>query len=238
MRCIIIDNDNSFLELVKNYIVKIPFLQLDGSFNNPFEAMDYLAHNRTDLIFTEIEMENITGVQLISSLKNRPMVIFITAHEQYAIDGFNLDAIDYILKPLSFERFLKGVNKAFEDFTFKNQKQTLNPKKPLVLKELNHLFVKTENRLVRIKFEDILYVEGFGDYIKLHLPGDKIVLSLQNLGTIEGRLPMMEFVRVHRSFIVSIEKIDSIERRRIKIGKETIPISESYSAAFFNRIND
>ena len=236
MRCIIIDNKVSDLELLRSYIGKIPFLELSGSFSDPFDAMDYLMKNSVDLVLTDIEMNEINGVQLISSLNNRPMVIFISAHWQYAIDGYSLDALDYLLKPVAFDRFLKAVNKACDVY---NQRETSRTKEqsPVAVPVRDHIFIKTDSRLVRLLFADVLFVEGYGDYIKIHLRDGRVLLSLQNLGGFESKLPIY-FARVHRSYIVAIDKIEEIERKRIKIGKHIIPISESYQEAFLARIND
>ena len=238
MRCIVIDDEILALDLTRSYIEKIPFLELAGTFSDPFDAMDYLMKNRVDLIFTDIEMNDINGVQLMSSLNNRPMVIFISAYERYAIDGYSLDAIDYLLKPVPFERFLKAVNKAYEAFTQRDISRTA----PDLVSSAapgfpDYIFVKTDNRLVKLFFADILFVEGYGDYIKIHLQDNRTILSLQNMGALESKLSA-NFARVHRSYIVAIDKIDEIERKRIKIGKHTVPISDSYQESFFARLHN
>ncbi len=239
MRCILIDNDIPALELIRSYIGKIPFLELAGSFDAPFAAMDFLMKNPVDLVLSDVEMNGINGLQLISSLSNRPMVIFISAHREYAVEGFALDAVDYLLKPVSFERFLKAVNKAYEAHsqreTPRMSRQTDHAPAPTAC---DHIFVKTENRLVRLLFSDILLIEGYGDYIKIHLKDNRVLLSLQNMSSFATRLPEADFARVHRSYIVAIDKIDEIERKRIKIGKHLIPISDSYQEGFLARINN
>jgi DNA-binding LytR/AlgR family response regulator len=239
MRCILIDNDIPALELLRSYIGKIPFLELTGSFDDPFAAMDFLMKNPVDLVLTGVEMDGIDGLQLISSLSNRPMAIFISARREYAVDGFALDAVDYLLKPVSFDRFLKAVNKAYET---RSQRETPRMSPPAGYASApvvyDHIFVKTENRLVRLLFGDILLIEGYGDYIKIHLRDNRVLLSLQNMSAFETRLPATDFARVHRSYIVAIDKIDEIERKRIKIGKHLIPISDSYQEGFLTRINN
>jgi len=238
MRCIIIDDEVLALELLHNYIGKIPFLELVGSFADPFDAMDFLMKNPVDLVFTDIEMNDINGVQLVSSLSNRPMVIFISAYQQYAIEGYSLDAVDYLLKPVPFDRFLKAVNKAYETHSQREAPRVAKEPIPVFAPPpCDHIFVKTESRLVRVIFSDILFIEGYGDYIKIHLPDNKILLSLQNMGSFESKLPP-NFARVHRSYIVAIDKIEEIERKRIKIGKHLIPISESYQETFLSKINN
>ncbi len=240
MRCIAIDDENLALELIKGYISRIPFLELDSVFTNPFDAMDYLMKNKVDLIFCDIEMNDINGVQLISSLKNRPMVVFISAYDRYAIDGFSLDAIDYLLKPVSFDRFLKAVNKAYENFSLKNHRSrpvVVHTEAGNITPGNEYIFIKSDNRLVKLFFSDILFVEGYGDYVKIHLKDNKVLLSLQNMSSLETKLPT-GFTRVHRSFIVSIDKIEEIERKRIKISKHNIPISDTYNETFFSMLNN
>lgn len=240
MHCIAVDDETLALELLKSYIAKIPFLELDGVFTNPFDAMDFLAKNKVDLIFSDIEMNDINGVQLMSSLRSKPMVIFISAYERYAIDGFSLDAIDYLLKPVTFERFLKAVNKAYGVYMRNESPRVVASAEPAAVAArtvVDHIFVKSDNRLVKLLFSEILFVEGYGDYVKIHLKEGKNLLSLQNMGSLESKLPADNFIRVHRSFIVAIDKIEEIERKRIKIGRHNIPISETYSNNFFTRLN-
>ncbi|MDL2319635.1 LytTR family DNA-binding domain-containing protein [Alistipes sp. OttesenSCG-928-B03] len=237
MRCIVIDDEKLALELTCSYISKVPFLELTGTFTDPFDAMDFLMKNPVDLVFTDIEMHDINGVQLISSLNHRPKVIFITAYERYAIDSYSLDAVDYLLKPVSFERFLKAVNKAYE-----NRQHSENaPDEPAIpntpLSAPTYIFVKADGRLVKLFYSDILFIEGYGDYVKYHLRDNRMLLSLQNLGELENRLSS-NFARVHRSFIVAIDKIEEIERKRIKIGKHLIPISDSYHDEFIIRLQN
>ncbi|MCC8089090.1 MAG: LytTR family DNA-binding domain-containing protein [Rikenellaceae bacterium] len=239
MKCIAIDDETLALELIRSYVNKIPFLELCGTFTDPFEAMNFLSRNKTDLIFTDIEMADINGVQLISSLQYKPMVIFITAYERYAIDGFMLDAVDYILKPVNFERFLKGVNKA-HDLLNKTNNTPPGASVPVVVKPIHapdHIFVKTENKLVKVMLSDILYIEGYGDYVKIHIRDGRTIVTLNNMSALEEKLPEDNFIRVHRSFIVAIDKIDEVERRRIKIGRELIPVSDSYAEAFVNKLD-
>lgn len=236
MRCIVIDDESLALELIRSYIERIPFLELSGAFTDPFEAMDHLRKNRVDLVFTDIEMNEINGVELMSSLSNRPMIIFISAYERYAIDGYSLDAVDYLLKPVSFDRFLKSVNKAYEIWPYRENNLEFKPQRAgSSLPE--YIFVKTDSRLVKLFFDDILFVEGYGDYIKYHLRDGRVILSLQNMNGLDTKLSS-NFARVHRSYIVAIDKIEEIERKRIKIGKHHIPISDSYQDAFFARLNN
>lgn len=238
MRCILIDEDRPTLEILQSHLSRIPFVELAGSFDDPFGAMDHLMKNPVDLVICGVEMAGIDGLQLIASVSNRPPAIFVSDSREAAVEAFALDAVDYLLKPFPFERLLRAVNKAYEVYARQNSlpmpRETLPPTLPPT--SGNPLFVKSENRLVRVFFEEILLVEGYGDYIKLHLSDGRVVLSLQNMGHFEAQLPAAKFARVHRSYIVAVDKIEEIERKRIRIGKHLIPISESYQERFWARV--
>lgn len=239
MRCIVVDDEKPGLDLICSYIGKVPFLELVGAYTNAAEALNFMVNNTVDVAFMDIELNgSINGMQMIASLPNRPMVIFISAYECYAIRGYVLDAIDYLLKPVSLERFVRAVNKAYQQW-----KQTRTAASPAVVSQPNqpsvadYLFVKVENRFIKVFLHDILFIEGYGDYIKIHLADQRVILSLQSLNTMESRLPS-NFIRTHRSYIVAIDKIDEIERRRIRIGKEIIQISASYQDKFFEKVQN
>ena len=239
MRCIVVDDEKPGLDLICSYIEKVPFLELVGAYTNAAEALNFMVNNTVDVAFMDIELNgSINGMQMIASLPNRPMVIFISAYECYAIRGYVLDAIDYLLKPVSLERFVRAVNKAYQQW-----KQTRTAASPAVVSQPNppsvadYLFVKVENRFIKVFLHDILFIEGYGDYIKIHLADQRVILSLQSLNTMESRLPS-NFIRTHRSYIVAIDKIDEIERRRIRIGKEIIQISASYQDKFFEKVQN
>lgn len=245
MRCIVIDDEKPGLDLICGYIDNIPFLELVGAFATVGEALKVLVNNDVDLIFSDIELNgSINGVQLCASLQNPPLVIFITAYDRYAIEGYSLDAVDYLLKPVSPERFLKAANKAYQLWLQNHAPKSAESlpagnaaPAPTPAPAPDYLFIKTENRLLKIFLRDILFIEGCGDYIKIHLSDKRQILSLQSLNAMEGRLSD-NFIRTHRSYIVALDKIDEIERRRIRIGKEIIPISENYQERFFARIQD
>lgn len=240
MRCIVIDDEKPAVDLVCSYIAKVPFLELAGSFNDLGKAVTFIMSESVDLIFSDIELNtDINGIQLIKSLPDPPMVIFISAYDKYAVDSYALDAVDYLMKPVSDERFFTAVNKAYKQHCSNKTVESV-PSSPLhVLPEIpsssDFIFVKTENRLVKIFFSDILYVQGYGDYIKIYLTGDRVLLSLQSLNRFESVLPD-NFVRVHRSYIIALDKISEIENKRIKIKGELIPIGESYTDRFFRKV--
>lgn len=235
IRCIAIDDDEYSLELITGLINKIPFLELSDAFSNPINAISYLNKNRVDLIFSDIEMNGLNGIQLINSLKIKPLVILISAYDKYAIEGYNLNALDYLLKPVPFDRFLRAANKAFDVFINDKTRDYVSVPEAQAIHQ-NSIFVKSDYRILKLNINDILFIEGFNDYVKIHTNDSRPVLSLLSLKTLEEKLPVYEFVRVHRSYIVSLHKIDSIEKKRIRIGKFNIPISHSYCESFFNSI--
>ena len=232
MKCVVVDDENMGRKLLEENVNQIPFLELVASCKNAFEAMEVLQMQDVDLIFLDIQMPGMTGLQFLESLTTKPMVIFVTAYQQYALDGFNLDVIDYVLKPISFERFLKASHKALDYY---KSKQLLH--KPAEAPKLEFIFIHADYSLMKIMLEDILYIEGLKDYIKIHLRTQKFpVVCRMTMKAIEEKLPSSDFVRVHKSFIVSLRKMESIRSQKIKIGENHIPISESYSEHFYQII--
>ncbi|MFW6352545.1 MAG: LytR/AlgR family response regulator transcription factor [Bacteroidota bacterium] len=231
--CIAVDDEPLALDILEDYINKVPFLSLEKTFTNPMDAMSHFQNFKTDLIFLDIQMEEITGIQFLQVLKEKPDVILTTAYENYALKGYELEVTDYLLKPISFERFVQAVNKVYE-----RKFQRLGLAKPagentmtISNEASNYFFVKTESRLQKVDFSDILYIEGQGDYLRIICIKEKI-MTLQNFKRMEEILPDDNFIRVHKSYIVALNKIDSIERNRIKIGAKYIPISETYKKTF------
>ncbi|MEI6696100.1 MAG: LytTR family DNA-binding domain-containing protein [Bacteroidota bacterium] len=224
--CIAIDDEPLALEIISSYVSKVSFLDLKGCFTDPFKAAEIIKNEKIDLLFLDIEMPDLSGMQFLKSLKQQPMVIFVTAYHKYAVEGFNMDAVDYLLKPIEFDRFFKAVNKAFDYHQFVNNQQP---------SEENYIFVKSDYQIKKINIDEISHIEGLDDYIKIY-SGESFVLSLMTLKSIVSKLPPKKFIRVHRSFIVSIQHIDSIQRMRIHIKKHIIPVSESYSTEFFKII--
>ena len=232
IRCIAIDDHASSLGIVEDCIAKIPFLELRKTFDNAFDAIEFLDWEEVDLIFTDVEMPALSGLEFLGSLRRKPYSILISEQERYAVDAFNLDATDYLLKPFSFERFLKAVNKVREQIRLKTQEQS-----PVqgASQGCDFIFIKSDYKTIRIDVNDILFVEGLKDYVKLHT-ADKSILSLLSLRALELRLPPEQFMRVHRSYIVALNKIDVIEKSRIRIGQHSIIISEMYRDAFLKKI--
>lgn len=227
LKTIAIDDEPLALKLVGDYIGKTHFLELVGSFDNPLDAIDFLSKQPVDLIFVDIQMPDLTGVEFVRSLENAPKVVFTTAYEKYALEGFKLNAIDYLLKPFSYEEFLKAAGKA------RKQNELETAASVTVEANSQFLFLKSEYKIRRINFNDILYIEGLKDYIKVYTTGeDKPILSLNSIKSLEQKLPENKFMRVHRSFIVNLDRIETIERSRIIFGKVYIPVSDQYKDQF------
>ena len=236
IKCIIVDDKPLAIDVLTHYIEKVPFLELTFSTTNPLEGLDKIIAGGVDLVFLDIQMPELTGLQFIKIIKDRCLVIFTTAYAEYAIDGFDNNAVDYLLKPISFERFYKAAEKA--KFLSSALKETENEEiKPFPKKEIAHIFVKTEYKLVRINTADIIYVEGMQNYVTIYTANEKII-TLQTMKKTEEQLPSHQFVRIHKSFIVAINKINSIERNRIQIADQNIALGETYRDTFYDAINN
>ena len=236
LKCIAIDDEPLALEIITAYIEKVPFLNLLRTFDNAIDSIDFIKENHVDLMFLDIQMESLSGIQLLHALKERPEVIFTTAFDRYAVEGFELDAADYLLKPISFERFVKSVDKVYNKLVSQRSKRshTSGPGQKNSLQG-RFVFVKTENRLQKVAFSEILFIEGQGDYLKIVTTTSKI-MTLQNFKKFEEALPPENFIRVHKSYMVALNKIESISRNRIKIGNTLIPVSDSYKDSFYEAI--
>jgi len=230
---IAIDDEPLAMQLVAGYIEKTPGLNLVGKFDNPLDAVDFMADATVDLIFVDIQMPDLTGIEFTRAIARGPKVIFTTAYEKYALEGFRLDVVDYLLKPFSYEEFFKAVQKAIRLIRLEQKAETHQ-----VEANNEFLFLKSEYKIRRINFNDILYIEGLKDYVKVYTKNDpKPVLSLTSLKILENKLPDSTFMRVHRSFIVNLEKIETIERSRIVFGKVYIPVSDQYKEKFQEFVN-
>jgi two-component system, LytTR family, response regulator LytT len=224
---IAIDDEPLALQLVTGYIKKTPFLELEGTFDNPLNAMEFLENSPVQLIFLDVQMPDLTGTEFARIINSDCKIIFTTAYEKYAIEGFKLEAVDYLLKPFGYEEFLLSAQKA--------RKLIELEQKSVAQIEANNefLFLKSEYKIRRINFNDILYIEGLKDYVKVYLRSEaKPILSISTLKALESKLPEDKFMRVHRSFIVNLEKINTIDRSRIVFGETYIPISDQYNDRF------
>ena len=233
LRCLAIDDEPLALELLEDNISQVPYLKLEGKCSNAFEALKFLQEQTVDLIFLDIQMPGLTGLQFIQSLTQRPMIILITAYEKFALEGFNLDVIDYLVKPVPLDRFIKACNKAWELYNLR-LKKTENSSSI----EPEFLFVNVEYSLLKVEFADIQWIEGLKDYIRIHLKNSsKPVITRMSMKAIEEELPSSRFIRVHKSFIVSVSAITSVRKNSIFIGVEEIPIGDNYKDAVNMIIN-
>lgn len=223
--CIIIEDEPLALDKTKGFIEKIPFLSLNATFDNALTGLTYLNSNKVDLLFLDINMDELSGIELLESSKIISQVILTTAYQQYALKGYELQVTDYLLKPFTFNRFLQAVNKAQENLSHRATE-----------KKVDFVFVKTENRLEKIVINDILYIEGMRDYVRIHCISKKI-MTLQSFTELERLLPAHLVCRVHKSYMVALNKIETIERSRIRIADQLIPLSETYRDIFLQLIN-
>ena len=222
IRCIAVDDEPLALELLEDNISKVPYLQLVATCTNAMEAMKILQSQPVDLIFLDIQMPGLTGLQFIQSLAQKPMIILVTAYEKFALEGFNLDVTDYLVKPVPIERFIKACNKAWELFQLKI------PAQPGVAAP-DYFFVNVDYSLLKISMPDIIWIEGLKDYIKIHLKStSKAVITRMGMKTMEEQLPQKKFLRIHKSYIISIEHITAIRKNSVFIGALELPVGENY----------
>lgn len=232
INCIIVDDEPLAHDILSDYVAKVPFLNLLGTFDDAFEALQFATQQLVDLVFLDIQMPGLNGIQWLKSMTQRPEVIFTTAYDHYAVQGFELNALDYLMKPIPFERFLLAANKAYKKFESPAQ-QIIGTEPPE--KEADFIFIKSEYHIEKIILRDLLYVEGMKDYLSFQLISGRL-LSLMNFRQAEQLLPESSFARVHKSFIVGLSHIETIERNRIRIGKKLIPIGETYKELFYQQL--
>ncbi|MEO1448481.1 MAG: LytTR family DNA-binding domain-containing protein [Bacteroidota bacterium] len=229
LRAIAIDDEPLALEVLQRFANKIPYLKLEACFQNPLEAVDFMQDHPIDLLFLDIQMPDITGLQLLQSIPDpRPMIIFTTAFAEYAVESYEVDAIDYMLKPIPFDRFLKAVNKAQAQ---KKAQAALEHEGEIPEEHQDYLFIKSDTRFFKVNHDDILFIEGMRDYIAVHTPTQKI-LTLMSMTNMLKKLPPSDFMRVHKSYIVGLNRINLFQNNRICIGDREIPVSNSYKEAF------
>lgn len=230
LRCLAVDDEPLALDLLEDNIRQVPYLELVGTCQNALEALKFLQQHTVDLIFLDIQMPGLTGLQFIQSLTQKPMIVLITAYEKFALEGFNLDVIDYLVKPVAFERFIKACNKALELQNLRSRKS--------IEETTDYFFVNVEYSLVKVEFADIRWIEGLKDYIKIFLRStSKPIVTRMSIKSLEEQLPASKFVRVHKSYIVSIPAITSVRKSSVFIGAEEIPIGDNYKDALNLVIN-
>jgi two-component system LytT family response regulator len=226
MTAIALDDEPLALEVIRSHASKVTFIELKAEFTDAFKALEYLQTETIDLIFLDIKMPDISGIEFFSSLARKPLVIFTTAYSEHAVASFELDAVDYLLKPFSLPRFIKACNKAHELYNFRNAAKTVD-----------HIYLKTGYEQVRVNFDDIFYLEASGNYVTFVLK-DKKILSRSTFIEAISLLPADKFVRVHRSFLVATGKIEKVERHQVTVGGRTVPVSEGYADEIFRAIKN
>ncbi len=222
--CLTVDDEPLALEKINGFVEQLPQLNLEASFDNARDALNFLTSHPVDILFLDIQMDRLTGIDMLAALPEKPQVILTTAYSEYALKGYELEVTDYILKPYSFERFARAANLAIKRL----EEKTSTP-------SADFIFVKTDYRLVKIRLNDILYIEGMRDFRCIVTTSGKI-LTQQTFGSFEEQLPSSAFARIHKSYMISVAKIESIEKHRVKIGSELLPVSESYRESFYKRI--
>lgn len=237
MKCVIIDDEPLAVELLQDFVKKIDSLELINSFNNAIDAVSFINHNNVDLVFLDIQMPHFSGIDFLNTIEKKPLVIFTTAYSDYAVEGFNLGAVDYLVKPIPFHRFLKAVVRAQQVLqpAITNQSIAENTNVPEI--EQDFMFVRAEYENVKLNFADILFIEGLKDYVKIYTTDNKFILTLISLIKLENLLSTKGFARIHRSYIINIKHVKSIQKNKVLISDKRIPISESYKNTFFEKIN-
>lgn len=234
IRCLVVDDEPLALDILEDYIRKVPFLTLVKTTTSAIEGLSLVQSDAVDLVFLDVQMPELTGIQFLKIINGKCDVILTTAYSQYALDGYELDVVDYLLKPIAFDRFYKAAQKVLQNT---GNNHSAAPEQVAAQTSHDFIFVKTEHKIQKIYLDDILYIEGLKDYISIFTKTERII-TLQNMKKMEESLPLKSFVRVHKSYIIALGKIESIERSRIQIGEKIIPIGDTYREYFFKQIED
>lgn len=241
LKCIAVDDEPLALDLIEDYIAKVPFLELVKRAENAIEALKMVQEGGIDLVFLDVQMPDLTGIQFLKIAGNKAAYILTTAYSQYALESYDLNVADYLLKPIAFDRFYKAAEKVYKQVEKNNLQAATLPEKNVADETNGHslvqdfIFVKTEHKIQKIELNDILYIEGLKDYISIFTQADRII-TLQNMKKMEENLPKRQFIRVHKSYIIALDKITCIERSRITIAGKTIPIGDTYRDQFFKLV--
>ncbi len=234
-RCLVIDDEPLAIEVIESYIQKIPKLEIVAKCTNPINAFEVLRKNQIDLIFLDIQMPQLNGIEFLKTLKNPPKVIFTTAYRDYALEGYELGAVDFLLKPFSFGRFMKAVNKIYTQPP--NYVSSSTPKvKEIRPSKEPFIYVKSEKKMVKVYIKDILYVESLKDYVAIHT-ADKKMVTKQKISYMEEKLPQRQFLRVHRSYLIAVHQIAAFNHTQIDVGKTVVPIGRSYRQQVMDNLN-
>jgi two-component system, LytTR family, response regulator len=230
LNCVIVEDEPLARNLLVEYVRKVPSLNLIEACGSPIAALEVLRNNAVDLLFLDIQMPELTGLSLLKVLQKRPMVVLTTAYSEYALQGYELDVVDYLLKPVTFERFLRAIDKVKQRLEPKTSVPASEKAQPVV--DQSFVFVKDGTKLVKVVFDDILYVEGLKDYVTIHMKNRQKIVSLQRLKTLEEQLPVDKFIRIHNSFIVALKAIDVVHKNNVQVGEALLPIGETYKKTF------
>lgn len=228
--CLIVDDEPLARNLLKEYVNKVPYLELKGTCANALEALEVLRRESVDLLLLDIQMPDITGTTFVKTLQRKPLVIFTTAYSEYALESYELDVVDYLLKPITFDRFLRAIDKASQRLK-PAIKSTPSDKIESTEPASSFIFIKDGTKLIKVRWEDIQYIEGLKDYVTIHTHGQKIV-TLQRLKVLETQLPAGKFIRIHNSYIVALAAIDVVHKSDVQIGKAMLPVSDTYRKSF------
>ncbi len=235
IRCVIVDDEELARVLLENYVSRVPFLELMGQCKNPLEAMTLLHQQPVDVLFLDIQMPELTGIDFLKTLTHKPLTVLTTAYPDYALEGYNLDVVDYLLKPFAFERFLQAVNKVAERLGQREQSAPPVGANSPVTTIKNYISVKSEHKIYRLALDQILYIESMREYVAFHTPTGRI-LSLDSLKNLETALPPEQFIRVHKSYMVALSQIKSLEGNQLYVGKEALPVGASFREAVLKRV--
>ncbi len=232
IRCAIIDDEYLARQYMKDYVSKIPYLKLIGDYNSPMKVMEELQEGKIDLLLLDIQMPDISGLEFLRSLEDRPYVILTTAYEEYALEGYELEVTDYLLKPFSFDRFLKATNKVYNAIQEKTHKPEQTEKQQQQETQTdfkdNYIVIRADRKLYKINYEDLIYIEGQKAYVTFHSDNKKRITALASLKDLEEKLPSDRFIRIHKSYIVSIKKIDALEGNQLEVAGEKFPVGKNY----------
>ncbi len=235
IKCIAVDDEPRALEIIEDHIQQIPFLELLATFRNPIKAMEFIKEEKVDLIYLDINMPFLSGIQFIQTLKNKPLIVFTTAYSEYAVKSYDLDVLYYLLKPIEFESFIKSANKAYDTLKLWTDSKPDKKSDTQQGEDVEFLFVKEGNKLVKINLNEVLFIEGAGNYQSIQLAKNKL-LTLNSMDELLSDMNSDLIIRVHKSFAINLSKIESVEHHRIKIANRLIPIGDSYKTIFYSRI--
>lgn len=235
INCIAVDDEPLALEKMEDYIKRVDFLNLLGLIDNGVDAINFIKQNKVDLVFLDIQMNDLSGIDLLETLSVKPIIVFTTAYENYALQGYELNVTDYLLKPISFKRFLKAIDIVAEVFSTRNNYPKTGPAEENETNQQDSIFIKSEGKMQRIIFNDILYIEAMKDYVKIWTPSGKII-CLSNIKNFIEKLPASQFLRIHKSYAIALDKIEAIKQKHLEIAGQDIPIGSTYKNLLFSKL--